>query len=156
MCCTLGKINRHRREGNGTACMHLQLTLNITTWKRFLYYWPFARGIHRWPVDSPRKGPVMQSFDAFFEVAWTSKLLNKQPICQWFATFGWRDYSMLQPQAETRVSFRYITHINIPNRFGFSKLAIVHISTDNDIKIPKSTLHRIPVGNSLCKTAQLI
>ena len=22
------------------------------------YYWPFVRGIHRWPVNSPHKGPV--------------------------------------------------------------------------------------------------
>ena len=25
-----------------------------------LHYWPFVRGIHWWPVDSPHKGPVMQ------------------------------------------------------------------------------------------------
>ena len=24
-----------------------------------LHHWPFVRGIHRWPVDSPHKGPVM-------------------------------------------------------------------------------------------------
>ena len=23
------------------------------------YYWPFVRGINRWPVDSPHKGPEM-------------------------------------------------------------------------------------------------
>ena len=23
------------------------------------YYWPFVRGIHLWPVDSPHKGPAM-------------------------------------------------------------------------------------------------
>ena len=25
-----------------------------------LCFWPFVRGIHRWPVDSPHKGPVIQ------------------------------------------------------------------------------------------------
>ena len=25
-------------------------------WKYFLRYWPFVRGIHRWPVNSPHKG----------------------------------------------------------------------------------------------------
>ena len=29
-------------------------------------YWPFVRGIHRSPVNSPHKGPVPQSFDVFF------------------------------------------------------------------------------------------
>ena len=25
-------------------------------WKHFPHYWPFVRGIHWWPVDSPHKG----------------------------------------------------------------------------------------------------
>ena len=33
------------------------------TWKSFPHYCPFVRGIHRWPVDSPHKGPVMRNFD---------------------------------------------------------------------------------------------
>ena len=35
----------------------------MTSRRRFPYHWPFVRGIHRSPVDSPHKGPVMQSFD---------------------------------------------------------------------------------------------
>ena len=31
-------------------------------WKRVLHYWPFVRGIHRSPVDSPHKGPFMRYF----------------------------------------------------------------------------------------------
>ena len=46
----------------------------------------FVRGIHRWPVDSPHKGPVTQKmfpfndaiiFDAFFVVN-VNKSMNKQ------------------------------------------------------------------------------
>ena len=29
------------------------------SWKRFLHNWPFAREIHRSPVESPQKGPVV-------------------------------------------------------------------------------------------------
>ena len=29
---------------------------DVITWKHFLRYWPFVRGIHRPPVDSPNKG----------------------------------------------------------------------------------------------------
>ena len=32
---------------------------DVITWKSFLHYLPFVRGIHRWLVDSPHKGPVM-------------------------------------------------------------------------------------------------
>ena len=31
-------------------------TIRMTTW-RFPCYWPFVSGIHRWPMDSPNKGP---------------------------------------------------------------------------------------------------
>ena len=41
----------------------------------FPYYWPFVRGIHRWPVDSPHKGPVIWNFDVFFDVC-LNKLLT--------------------------------------------------------------------------------
>ena len=30
--------------------------------------WPFVRGIHRWLVDSPHKGPVGWNFDISFAV----------------------------------------------------------------------------------------
>ena len=51
--------------------------LRIITWKSFPYYWPFVRGIHRSPVDSPHKEQVVQSFDVSFDVS-QNKLLNKK------------------------------------------------------------------------------
>ena len=29
---------------------------DVIKWKHFPCYWPFVRGIHRWPVNSPHKG----------------------------------------------------------------------------------------------------
>ena len=29
---------------------------DVIKWKHFQRYWPFVRGIHRWPVNSPHKG----------------------------------------------------------------------------------------------------
>ena len=46
-------------------------------------HWPFVRGMHWSPVDSPHKGPVVQNFDAFF-AAGLNKLLNKQLSWWWF------------------------------------------------------------------------
>ena len=54
---------------------------NVMAWRRFPHYWSFVRGIHRWPVDSPHKGPVMWSFDSF--VVRPIKLSSKQSICLW-------------------------------------------------------------------------
>ena len=36
---------------------------DVIKWKLFPCYWPFARGIHRSPVNSPHKGPATRSFD---------------------------------------------------------------------------------------------
>ena len=37
--------------------------------KGFPHYWPFVRGIHRSPMDSPHTGSVMRSFDIFFPLS---------------------------------------------------------------------------------------
>ena len=34
---------------------------DVMTWKHFPCYWPFVRGIHQSPVDSPQKGHVTQA-----------------------------------------------------------------------------------------------
>ena len=55
-------------------------------WKNFPHYWPFVRGIHRWPVNSPHKGQwrgaLMLTSHHWFRkwlVAWsaTSHCLNQ-------------------------------------------------------------------------------
>ena len=47
----------------------------VMKWKHFPRYWPFVRGIHRSPVDSPHKGPVTRSF--------VQELLTKQTKGRW-------------------------------------------------------------------------
>ena len=39
----------------------------VMKWKHFQRYWPFVRGIHRSPVNSPQR-PVTRSFDVFFDL----------------------------------------------------------------------------------------
>ena len=41
-------------------------------------HWPFLRGIHQLPVDSPHKGPVIWSFNISFFLTWTSASTNGQ------------------------------------------------------------------------------
>ena len=38
------------------------------------YHLPIVRGIHRYPVDSPHKGPVMQRTFKFMASLWTSQI----------------------------------------------------------------------------------
>ena len=50
---------------------------DVMTWKCFLHYWPFERGIYLSSEDSPHKGPVMGRFD-IFQPKQTTKQTDKQ------------------------------------------------------------------------------
>ena len=54
---------------------------DFITWKRLPRYLPFARGIHRSPVDSPYKGQVARTFDVSLISAWIN-----YSIVWWFET----------------------------------------------------------------------
>ena len=41
---------------------------DVRLWECFPHYWPFVRGIHRRPMDSPHKGPVMCNLDVLFVI----------------------------------------------------------------------------------------
>ena len=45
-------------------------------WKHFLRYWPFVRGIHRWPVNSPHKGKWRGALIFPLICAWTYSWAN--------------------------------------------------------------------------------
>ena len=44
--------------------------------KHFPRYWPFVRGIHRWPVNSPHKGQWRGAFMFSLIDAWTNDWIN--------------------------------------------------------------------------------
>ena len=58
---------------------------DVIKWKHFPRYWPFVRGIHRSPVNSPSQRPVKQSFDAFFDLHLNIRV-SKQSTHQWLET----------------------------------------------------------------------
>ena len=50
-------LKAHTRFGNAPRLVNLLCTHDdVIKWKHFPRYWPFARGIHRSPVNSPHKG----------------------------------------------------------------------------------------------------
>ena len=59
----------------------------VIKWKHFLRNWPFVRGIHRSPVNSPHKWPVTRSFDVFFDLR-LNKRFSKQSWGWWFETLS--------------------------------------------------------------------
>ena len=61
---------------------------DVIKWKHFPRYWPFVRGIHRSPVNSPHKGPWRGALMFSLNCA-----LNKQSWGWWYETLSrslWR------------------------------------------------------------------
>ena len=59
---------------------------DVIKWKHFPRNWPFVRGIHRSPVNSPHKG--QWRFDVFFDLC-LNKRLSKQSWGWWFEMPSW-------------------------------------------------------------------
>ena len=56
---------------------------DVIKWKHFSRYWPFVQGIHRSPVNFPRKSQWRGALMFSLICAWI-KWLNKQPWGWWF------------------------------------------------------------------------
>ena len=73
---------------NNTQDRNFEVWLSIrncidTKWWRhqmetFPCYWPFVRGIHRWPVDSSHKGPWRRALMFSFICAWMNGWVNNR------------------------------------------------------------------------------
>ena len=50
---------------------------DIIKWKHFLRYWPFVRGMHRSPVNSPHKDQCHGALMFSFICAWINGWINK-------------------------------------------------------------------------------
>ena len=64
---------------------------DVVKWKHFPRHWPFVRGIHRSPVNSPHKGLWRGALRVFY--LRLNKRLNKQWCGWWFETLScplWR------------------------------------------------------------------
>ena len=51
---------------------------NVIKWKHFLRYWPFVRGIHRSPVNSPHKGKWRGVLILSLICAWINGWVNNR------------------------------------------------------------------------------
>ena len=81
-------IEENFRQNNIFVSVGKMLHDDVMKWKHFPRYWPFVRGIHRSPVNSP----VTRSFGVFFDLR-LNKRLSKQSWGWWFETLSrqlWR------------------------------------------------------------------
>ena len=50
---------------------------DVIKWKHFPRYWPFVRGVHRWPVNSPHKGQWRTAL-IYFVCVWINDWINNR------------------------------------------------------------------------------
>ena len=70
----------------GVGCLwhfHDESIPNYMFYWHYRHYWPFVKAIHQSLLASPNKGPVMFSFDIFFDDT-LIKLFVKTLISLWF------------------------------------------------------------------------
>ena len=51
---------------------------DVIKWKHFPHHWPFVRGIHRWPVNSPHKAQWRRALMFSMIFAWTNSWVNNR------------------------------------------------------------------------------
>ena len=76
---------------------------DVIKWKHFPRYWPFVRGIHRSPVNSPHKGQWRGAL-MFSLICALNKRLSKQSWGWWFETPSrslWRHCNVIQNTLNT-------------------------------------------------------
>ena len=66
---------------------------DVIKWKHFPRYWPFVRGIHRSPVNSPHKGQWRGALMFSLICVWINGWENNRELGWWFETLSrplWR------------------------------------------------------------------
>ena len=51
---------------------------DVIKWQHFPRYWPFVRGIHRWPVNSPHKGQWRRALMFSLICVWINDWINNR------------------------------------------------------------------------------
>ena len=80
---TLSQLNIYGTETaspwkRNTVQHHEAYNDDVIKWKNFPRYWPFVRGIHRWPVNSPHKGQWRGALIFSLIWAWINSCVNNR------------------------------------------------------------------------------
>ena len=80
-CCDSDNFSCHDPDvvtGSHTCKLHKDSHEDAIKWKHFPRYWPFVRGIHRSPVNSPHKGQWCGALVFSLICAWINSWVNNR------------------------------------------------------------------------------
>ena len=72
--------SQYRIAWVGTCLIHVAHE-DVIKWKHFPRYWPFVRGIHRSPVNSPHKGQWRGALMFSLICVWINGWVNNRQAC---------------------------------------------------------------------------
>ena len=87
-------------------------------WKHFPGYWPFVRGIHRWPVNSPHKGQWRGALVFSLIYAWTNGWVNNWCAGDLRRYRAHCDVCLCVCFCTYLCAWRWLTHLIILHYFG--------------------------------------
>ena len=100
---------------------------DVMKWRHFPRYWPFVRGIHRSPVNSPHsQRPVTRTFDVFFDLS-LNKHLTKHSRHWWFETPShplWRHFNEMDKKACVTLMYSGVSKPVIPLKLNIYVIVI--------------------------------
>ena len=91
---------------------------DVIKWKHFPRYWPFVRGIHRSPVNSPHKGQWRGALMFSLTCAWINAWVNNHEAGDLRRHRAHYDvtvmifYGTVRSYPKTKLSTRSIRHLN--------------------------------------------
>ena len=118
---------------------------DVIKWKHFPRHWPFVRGIHRSPVNSPHKGQWRGALMVSLICVWINGWVNNREAGDWrrhrahYGVTVMPTYCKMTVEVEVQQPYMLII---------FSYLwEVLSFNTQNDIaklyKIPVSACHKI-------------
>ena len=102
------------------CCLSCPRHDDVMKWKHFPRYWPFLRGIHRSPVNSPRKGQWRGTLMFSLICVWIIGWVNNREACE--LRHYWAHYDVIVMSWEA-FSQHQTTQTPIISDRGFSGFA---------------------------------
>ena len=106
---------------------------DVIKWKHFPCYWPFVRGIHRWPVNSPRKGQWGGALMFSLICAWINDWVNNRDAGDLRLHRAHYDVTMMP-------SFHF-THLHIQHLLSYVSRHLFHYIKQRTKLVVKSGCH---------------
>ena len=122
---------------SGTLQSNWQSSWWRITWKHFPHYWPFLRGIYRWPVNSLHKGQwrgalIFPLICAWIS-GWTQMASNAENVSIWWRHHGLARYEQQNGKRKDGKMSKY-SHMTSPFRLRdvcmrqWSMPSLIHIT----------------------------